>query len=166
LLALLGTILFVGGNFYGYQWFSDQQYRLHRTYLELRADQAEAEVDLQKADDWSRRAEWVHEHEPVLHDEAVTKDQILEYAVKGARDNKLEITDQGLMEKIQRGPAGAQVGINLKVKGSMENLARFLTNLQKPNQFYSVSSFSLILDQDQKSFNCSLQLIRYFREGS
>jgi hypothetical protein len=166
LLVILATILFVGGNFYAYQWISGQQNRLERSYIELKGDQAEAKVELQKADVWSQRAEWVQAHEPLLKDEAETKAQILEFALKGARDNKLEIMDQGLIEKIQRGPAGAQVGVSLKVKGSMESLARWLSSLQKPDQFYAVSAFSLNLDQDQKSFICSMQLIRYFKEGS
>ncbi len=166
LLAVLAAILFVGGNFYAYQWISGQQNHLERTYIELKGDQAEAKVELQKADVWEQRAEWIKAHEPVLKDEAETRAQILEFALKGARDNKLEIMDQSLIEKIQRGPGGAQVGVSLKVKGSMESLVRWLTSIQKPDQFYAVSSLSLNLDQDQKSFICSLQLIRYFREGS
>lgn len=166
LLALLVTILFVGGNYYGYQWLSDKQSRLKRTYVEMKGDKAEAEVELEKTDVWAKRAEWVKAHEPVLGDEAETKNQILKSAVKGARDNKLDIMEQSLIEKIQRGPGGAQVGVNLKVKGSMESLVHWLTSLQKPGQFYAVSSFSLILDQDQKSFICSMQLVRYFKEGS
>lgn len=166
LLLTLVTILFVGGNFYGYKWLSGKLSGLQRDYLELRADKAEAEVDLQKADTWKQRQEWLRTHEPVMASEAETKAQILEYALKSARDNKLEIMEQSLIENIQRGPGGAQVGVSLKVKGSMESLARWMTSLQKPDQFYSIPSFTLNLDQDSKTFICSLKVVRYFREGS
>jgi len=36
----------------------------------------------------------------------------------------------------------------------------------KPDQFYAVSSFALKADQDQKSMVCTLQIARYFKEGS
>jgi len=166
LLALLAAILFVGGNFYGYKWISGKLSSLQRSYLEMRGDKAEAEVDLQKADLWKQRQEWIRAHEPVLAGEAETKAQILESALKGARDNKLEIMEQSLIEKNQRGPGGAQVGVSLKVKGSMESLVRWMTSMQKPDQFYSIPSFTLNLDQDSKTFICSLQIVRYFREGS
>jgi len=166
LLTLLGVLLFFAGNFYGYRWYATKQSSLQKAYVELKGDNADAEIDLQKADLWKQRAEWVKAHEPVLTNEAETKAQVLEYALKGARDNKLEIMEQSLVPKTQHGPGGVQVGVNLKVKGPMENLIRFLTNVQKPAQFYSLSSFSLILDQDQSTFICSLQLVRYFREGS
>ena len=46
----------------------------------------------------------------------------------------------------------------------MEGLAKWLTDLQKPDQFYAISSFSLKADQDQKSMVCTLQIARYFKD--
>jgi hypothetical protein len=48
----------------------------------------------------------------------------------------------------------------------MEGLVNWLTALQKPDQFYAVSSFSLQADQDQKSMICTLRIARYFKDGS
>jgi hypothetical protein len=58
-----------------------------------------------------------------------------------------------------------RVNVSVKVKGSMEALVKWLTALEKPEQFYAISSFSLKADQDQKSMVCTLQIARYFKNN-
>ena len=84
--------------------------------------------------------------------------------MKGAHDNKLEILEQNLNDS-QHGAAGTRINVSVKVKGSMQDLCKWLTALQKPDQFYAVSLFSLKADQDQKSMVCTLQIARYFKGG-
>jgi hypothetical protein len=165
LLGILAAILFAGGNYFGYRWLAQKQSSLQLAYLQLKADQAEAKVDLQESDLWAQRKAWIRDHEPALGDEGDSKAQVLNYVVKGAHDNKLEVMEQHL-NNVQRGAAGACVTVTVKVKGSMEGLAKWLTDLEKPDQFYAVSSFKLSADQDQKSMICELQIARYFKEGS
>jgi Tfp pilus assembly protein PilN len=165
LLSILAVIIFVGGNFFGYHWLSQKQSALQLTEAQLRADQAEAQVDLLQSDLWAQRKVWVHDHEPALGDEGDAKAQVLEYVLKGARTNKLEIMDQNLGD-VQHGAAGTRINVSVKVKGSMQDLCKWLTNLQKPGQFYAISLFSLKADQDQKSMVCTLQIARYFEGGS
>jgi len=163
LLWALIAVVFGIGNYIGYGWFAKKQSSLHLSYLQLQADQAEAKVDLQETDLWKQRKDWVHDHEPALGDEGDAKAQVLENVLKGARDNKLEIMNQSLND-VQRGAAGARVNVTVKVKGSMEGLCKWLTDLEKPDQFYAISSFSLQADQDQKSMVCALQVARYFKD--
>jgi len=165
LLSLLAAILFAGGNYFGYRALAQKQSSLQLDYLQLQGDQAEAKVDLQQSDLWAQRKAWIRDHEPVLGDEGGAKAQVLEYVLKGARDNKLEIMEQSLND-VQHGTAGARVNVSVKVKGSMQGLCKWLTDLQKPDQFYAISSFSLRADEDQKSMVCTLQIARYFKEGS
>jgi hypothetical protein len=165
LLSVLAAIAFVGGNYFAYGWLAQRQSNLQLAYASLRADQAEAKVDLLESDLWAQRKAWVHDHEPPMGDEDVTKAQVLDYVLKGAGDNKLEVMERSENE-VQHGAAGACVNVSVKVKGSMQDLCKWLTALQKPDQFYAVSSFSLKADQDQKSMVCTLQIARYFKEGS
>jgi len=165
LLSILIAIVFMGGNYFGYRWLSQKQSSLQLAYAQLRADQAEAKVDLQESDLWAQRKAWTHDHQPPLGDEGEAKAQVLAYVLKGARDNKLEIMDQSLNDA-QHGAAGTRINVSIKVKGSMEGLAKWLTNLQKPDQFYAISLFSLKADQDQKSMVCTLQIARYFKGGT
>jgi hypothetical protein len=165
LLSILVGILFVGGNYFGYRWLSQKQTTLTLDYAQLRADQEEARVDLKESDLWAQRKAWINDHEPSLADEGETKAAVLNYVVKGAKDNKLEVTDQSLSD-VQHGAAGARVNVKIAVKGSMHDLCNWLADLQKPDQFYAVTSFSLKADQDQKSMVCTLQIARYFKGGS
>lgn len=165
LLTILLLIIFLGGNFYGYQWLAKKQASLELSYAELKADKAEALVDLQNVALWKQRKAWVAEHQPPLGDEGDAKAQVLEYVQSGARSHKLEILEQTLHES-QQGPSGTRVNVELKVKGSMEALCQWLSDLQKPANFYAVSSISLNADQDQKSMVCEVQLARYFKGGA
>jgi len=167
LLSVLAAILFAGGNYFGYRWLAQRQSSLQLAYLQLQGDQAEAKVDLRQSDLWAQRKAWTRDHEPVLGDEGDAKAAVLAYVLKGARDNKLEIMEQSLND-VQHGAAGTRINVSLKVKGSMQGLCKWLTDLQKPDQFYAISSFSLKADQDQKSMVCTLQIARYFKnkEGS
>ena len=162
LLAVLVAILFVGGNYFGYRWLAQKQSSLQLAYAQLRADQAEAKIDLQESDLWAQRKAWVSDHEPPLGDEGDAKAQVLENVLKGARDNKLEIMEQSLND-VQHGAGGTRVNVSVKVKGPMQGLCKWLTDLQKPDQFYAISSFSLKADQDLKSMVCTLQIARYFK---
>jgi hypothetical protein len=162
LLWALGAVVFGIVNYLGYGWLSTKQTALDHQYRGLRADQAEAKVDLVELDLWAQRKTWIAEHEPPLGNEGDAKAQLLEAVLKGARDNKLEIMEQSLNDA-EPGPAGTKVNVSVKVKGSMEGLARWLTDLEKPDQFYAVSSFVLRADQDEKSMICTLQVARYFK---
>jgi len=165
LFLVLVAILFVCGNFFGYRWLAQKQSSLQLADAQLRADQAETKVDLLQSPTWAQRKTWVSDHEPALGDEGDAKAQVLEYVLKGARTNKLEIMEQSLND-VQHGAAGTRINVSVKVKGSMQDLCKWLTTLQKPDQFYAISSFSLKADQDQKSMVCSLQIARYFKGGS
>ena len=165
LLSVLAAFIFVSGNYFGYRWLAKKQSTLQLAYAGLRADQAEAKVDLLESDKYAQRKAWINQHEPPLGNEGDAKAQVLDFVLKGAGDNKLEIMDRNLND-VEHGAAGTRVNVSIKVKGSMQSLCKWLADLQKPDQFYAVSSFALKADQDQKSMVCTLQIARYFKEGS
>ncbi len=162
LLAILAAIIFVGGNVFGYRWLAKKEADLKLVEAGLKADEAEGKVALLQANTWAQRKEWITAHQPKMGDEGETKSDVLNYVLKGARDNKLEVLEQNLND-VQQGAAGTRVNVSVKVKGSMQDLAKWLTALEKPADFYAISTFSLKADQDQKSMVCSLQIARYFK---
>jgi hypothetical protein len=165
LLGVLALVVVGGVVFFGGKALTQKQQALDLSLLSLKADQAEAMVDLQNQDLWAQRAAWIKQHEPPFGDEGDTRAQVLNSVVKGARDNHLEILEQNLAD-VQHGPGGACVNVAIKIKGTMEGLCRWLAALQKPENFYAVSMFSLKADQDQKSMVCTIQVARYFQEAS
>jgi hypothetical protein len=162
LLLILIAIAFLGGNYFGYRWLAQKQTSLEISLAQLKADQAEAKVDLQESDLWAQRKAWIGSQQPAMTDEGDAKAQVLEDVLKAARNDKLEIMDQSLND-VRHGPAGTRVNVSVKVKGSMEALVKWLTVIEKPEQFFAISSFSLKADQDQKSMVCTLQIARYFK---
>ena len=162
LLVVLVVVVFLIGSYLGYGWLVKEQTTLDRTYASLRADEAVAKVDLLQTDTWTKIKAWTHDHQPPMGDEGDAKSQVLEDALKGARSNKLEIVNQSLND-VEHGGAGTRVYVTVKVKGSMQDLCKWLTDLEKPEQFYAISSFTLNADQDQKSMDCEVQIARYFK---
>ena len=165
LLAVLGLVIFGGVLFFGHKALSQRQQALDLSREGLKADQAEALVDLQSKDLWIQRQRWIQDHEPSMGEEGDTRAQVLNTVVNGARDHHLEILEQDPGD-VQHGPGGARVNVSVKVKGSMEGLCRWLAELQKPESFYALSLFSLKADQDEKSMVCTLQIARYFKESA
>ncbi len=165
LLAILAAIIFLGGNFYGYRWLAQKQTSLELKAAEMRGDEAEAKIVLQQADLWAKRSAWIKEHQPDIGDEGESKAKVLDTVTKGARDHKLEIIEQSLND-VQHGESGTHINVAIKVKGSMQDLCQWLTEIEKPDQFYAVALFSLKADQDQKSMVCTLQVARYFKGTS
>jgi hypothetical protein len=165
LLGILGLVAFGGALYFGGSVLQDEQRNLDHQRLALRADQMEAMVDLQQQPLWAARQQWIQHHEPKLGEESDAGAQVLNFVVKGARDHHLEIEEQNL-GAVQHGPGGAKVNTEVKIKGSMEALSRWLAELQQPENFYAVDFFSLKADPDQKSVVCEVHISRYFRENN
>lgn len=167
LLTVLAAVVFLIANWFGYRFLVQKQTAMSLSVREMRADEAEAKVELLESDRWAQRMAWIQSKQPAMTDEDDAKAQVLEYVLKGARDNQLEIEEQNLND-VEHGAGGARVNVSVKVKGAMESLVKWLTAIEKPEQFYAVSSFSLKADPDQKSFICTVQFARFFKdkEGS
>ena len=108
LLWILAAIIFAGGNYFGYRWLSQKQSSLQLAYAQLKADQAEAKVDLLESDLWAQRQAWVRDHEPALGDEGETHAAVLAYVKKGADDNKLVVMEQSLND-VQHGAGRSRI---------------------------------------------------------
>jgi hypothetical protein len=163
LLCALGLVFVGGAIFFGDKALNRREQALELQRSSLQAARVAGEVELQQMPLWTKRAQWIRDHEPVMGDEGDMRAQLLAFAVKGARDHHLEVLDQSVGD-VQHGPGGAKVEAELKLKGGMESLCRWLAELQKPTSFYAVDSFSLKADNDQKSMVCSLRIARYFRD--
>jgi hypothetical protein len=164
LLGVLGLVVLGGVVFFGGKALSQKQQALELERASLRADNAEAAVELQQEPLWAARAKWIRDHEPAAIEEGDARAQVLSFVVQGARDHHLEVQEQNLGD-VAHGPAGAKVQAEVRVKGGMEALCRWLAALQQPGSFYAVDLFSLKADQDEKSMICTLHISRYFQEG-
>lgn len=165
LLGVLLAILFGTGNWYGYKWYAGKMSDLRLNAEDMQADQDTAQLALKEIPYWTKQMAWLKEKQPPLGDEGDAKAAVLDYVEKGATAHKLEIVEQSLND-VQKTAGGTRVSVAIKVKGSMQDLVDWLAPLQKPDDFYAITLFSLKADTDQKSFDCTLQVARYFKGGS
>ncbi len=164
-LGVLLAILFVAANWYGYKWYAGKMSDLHLSASDLQSEQDAAQIALGELPKWNEKMKWIKDTEPPLTSEGDAKAAVLDFVEKGATAHKLEIVEQSLND-IQKTPAGTRVNVSIKVKGSMQNLVAWLAPLNKPDDFYAITLFSLKADTDQKSFDCTLQIARYFKGGT
>ena len=165
LLSILGLVILAGLIFFGSKMLNQRQRIADLERATLRADNAEATVELQDELRWQKRAQWIRDHEPIMGEEGDARAQMQSFLVKGARDFHLEVQDRNL-GAVRHNVAGVKIQSEMRVKGTMEDICRWLANLQKPESFYAVDLFSLKADQDEKSMVCSLNISRYFQEPS
>ena len=164
-LAVLLAILFGAANWYGYKWYAGQMTDLHHKVDNLQADRDASETALKEIPLWTARQAWLKANQPSMTNEGDAKANVLDFVEKGATSHKLEVVEQSLND-IQKTAGGVRVNVSIKVKGSMQDLVEWLAPLQKPDSFYAVTLFSLKADADLKSFDCTLQVARYFKGGS
>jgi hypothetical protein len=165
LLGVLVAILFVAANWFAWDWYAAQMAELHTKAGNLKDAQESAETALQEIPTWQKNMAWVKAKQPSLGDEGDAKAAVLEFVEKGATAHKLQIIDQNIND-VQKTAAGTRVNVSIKIKGSMQDLVEWLAPLQKPDDFYAITLFSLKADADQKSYDCTLQIARYFKGGS
>jgi hypothetical protein len=164
-LAILLTILFAAGNWYGYKWYAGKMTDLRLNADDLQADQQTAQDALKEIPQWATRQAWIKAKQPPMTSEGDAKANVLDFVEKGATAHKLEIQEQSLND-IQKTAGGVRVNVSIKVKGSMHDLVDWLAPLQQPDNFYAITLFSLKADSDQKSFDCTLQIARFFKGSS
>ena len=162
LLGALLALLFGAANWYAYKWYAAKLTDLKTSAENMQLQQDSASEALTELPLWNQRKDWLYHQQPAIGDEGDAKAAVLEYVQKGARDHKLEIVEQSLND-VQRTAGGTRVNVSIKVKGAMQDLVDWLAPLEKPDDFYAVTLFSLKADADQKSFDCTLQIARYFK---
>jgi hypothetical protein len=165
LLGVFLAILFGAANWYAYKWYAGQLSGMNRNATDMQLEQDTSAAALKELPMWNERKDWLFHMQPPLGNEGDAKAAVLEYVQKGVRDHKLEIVEQSLND-VQQTAGGTRVTVSIKVKGSMRDLVEWLAPLQKPDDFYAVTLFSLKADPDQKSFDCTLQIARYYKGGT
>jgi hypothetical protein len=165
LLGVLVAVLFVIGNWFAWDWYNDKLTALNHSAANLEDEQASAQDALKELPDWKSKLDWIKSTQPPLGSEGDAKAAVLDFVEKGATAHKLQIIEQSLND-VEQTAGGTRVSASVKVKGSMKDLAEWLAPLNKPDDFYAVTHFELQADQDQKSFDCTLQISRYFKGGT
>jgi hypothetical protein len=86
---------------------------------------------------------------------------LLESLTTSAKAKKLEIQEQSFGEN-KLTPNYQSVAVRLKIAGSLENVTKWLVQIQQPELFEAVTSFSLKSANEPPTVNLELEIARWY----
>jgi len=139
--------------------------RLHagmdRELAELRASKVEADVWRQERPLWQERAAWLTANQPKYPVEGNPSSALLQKIQETASAHGLAILEQSLAEP-SSGSGYREVAVRVKVGATLEQLTRWLVELQQPALFQAVTSFSIRSDKEPPKIICDAQIARWY----
>ena len=158
--ALLGT-LFVLANLFGVVALLHMKTALEDEAPKLRGELIDSEGWLAEKELWMDRKTWLDAKEPRLEAAGEASAKLLESLQTSARRQKITILEQEFPEPSKQ-PEYQEISVKLKVSASLESLTRWLVELQQPELFQVVSTFSLKSDAEPPKVICNLQVARWY----
>ena len=158
---ILIVALFVMANFYGLSYLLDRKDTLDRQLAELIGQKRSNEIWLKEKDLWLKRQKWIEQKQPRIVSNQVPQSELLEALVGSAKKEKLEIQEQGFGE-IQSTPNYRSVAVRLKLTGSLQNVIKWLVDVQQPDLFQAVTSFSLKSVNEPPTVSLELEIARWY----
>jgi len=166
LIGLLAA-LFVLVNVIGLRAFLDRQRALQLGLVRLQGQQAENQAILAQRDIWAERGAWLDENQPA--DDITTTDddaKFYEFIENSAKNSGLTYQRRDAGTSPRTGPF-AEVFDSSQVKGTMEQLVRWLNELQQPKAFRAIKQLT-IKSGEPPEVICDIEVARWYRptEGS
>jgi len=161
LIALVGA-LFVLLNVVGLQAFLNRQRALQSSIVQLQSQLIEGRALLEEKAVWQERAAWLDEHQP--SDDITTTDddaRFYEFVESSAKAAGLEYTRRDAGNVPSSGPF-AEVFDTSQVKGKMEALVKWLSELQQPKAFRAIKQIS-IKSGEPPEMIAEVEVARWYR---
>ena len=165
LAQLLGVTLVLVALVFAVVYYQRSVAALDLRIADLENRKVEADFWRGEAPFWERRREWLLRNMPVLPDDGTAASRFLESVQQSASGSGLEISSQSLLEPV----AGSEVeeyALRMRVGGSLEQLTRWLAELQRPEKFQAVSALNLKSDKEPPDVVCELQVTRFYLKNS
>ena len=162
LVGLLAAI-FVLLNVLGLQAFIERQRALQKSIADLEVLAAESRDLVAQKNEWDERAAWLDANQP--EDDTTTTDddaKFYEFVESSAKKHGLQYTrkDGGTMPG--EGPY-AEVFDSSQVKGNMESLVKWLSELQQPEDFRAIKRLSIKSAPEPPDVICDIEVARWYR---
>jgi hypothetical protein len=161
----LGLVLFVAlfamANFYGLGYLIDRKDALERNVAELAGQKHSNEIWLKEKDLWLSRRNWIEQKQPKIVSSQVPQSEFLEALVGSAKKEQLEIQEQSFGE-IKSTPNYRSVAVRLKLTGSLQNVIKWLVDVQQPELFQAVTNFSLKSVNEPPTVSLELEIARWY----
>jgi hypothetical protein len=161
LLTLFGFALFVTANFYGISYLLDTENELNQHVDELKATAKTNQIWLKEKQFWLMRKQWIDRQQPRVGSGQVPQSELLQSVIASAQANQLVIQEQSFAES-KNTPNYQSVGVKLKLSGNLENVVKWLAELQQPEKFQAVTNFSLKSEEQPPKVSLELEVARWY----
>lgn len=162
LVGLLAAI-FVLLNVFGLQAFINRQKTLQQSITGLEILAAESRDLVAQKNEWDERAAWLDANQP--EDDVSTTDddaKFYEFVESSAKKHGLQYTrkDGGT---VPGDGSYAEVFDSSQVKGNMESLVKWLSELQQPDDFRAIKRLSIKSAPEPPDVICDIEVARWYR---
>ncbi len=165
LSIILIVALFAIANFYGLSYLLDLTSGSLRNVADLRAQEHSNDIWLKEKDLWLDRKKWIEATQPRIRADQVPQSELLESVTTSAKANQLEIQEQSFGENLSTTNYQA-VTVRLKLSGALQNVIKWLVQVQQPELFQAITSFSLKSANDPPTVSLELEIARWYAPKS
>jgi hypothetical protein len=161
LLFMFGLALFVMANFYGISYLVDTESALNQRLGELEATAKTNQIWLREKQFWLTRKQWIDHQQPRVNASQVPQSELLQALTASAQANQLVIQEQSFAE-LKNTANYESVAVKLKLAGDLENVVKWLAELQQPEKFQAITNFSLKSEEQPPKVNLELEVARWY----
>ena len=165
LSVILIIALFVMANFYGLSALFDLMSDSSRDLSDLRGRVNTNDIWLREKDLWLQRKQWIEKTQPRIQSDQVPQSELLQSVTASAKANQLEIQEQSFGE-IRSTPNYQSVSVRFKLSGALQNVIKWLVQIQQPELFQAITSFSLKSESEPPTVSLELEIARLYAPKS
>ncbi|MBV8176851.1 MAG: hypothetical protein JO207_06040 [Verrucomicrobia bacterium] len=161
LSTILIVAIFAMANFYGLDYLFDLLSTYSREVSELRGQEHSNEIWLREKNLWLDRKRWIEASQPRIRQNRVPQSELLESLTTSAKANQLDIQEQSFGEN-KSTPNYQSVAVRLKLAGALQNVIKWLVQIQQPELFQAVTTFSLKSANEPPTVTLELEIARWY----
>jgi hypothetical protein len=161
LLVIFGLAVFVMANFYGLSFLLDTESEVTRQLSEVQANAKTNQIWLREKQFWLTRKQWIERQQPRVAAGQVPQSELLQAMTASAQANQLVIQEQSFAE-LKNTPSYQSVAVKLKLSGNLENVVKWLAEIQQPEKFQAVTNFSLKSEEPPPKVSLELEVARWY----
>ena len=161
LSLILGIAIFAMANFYGLGYLLDLHSALSREVADLRSQDHTNQIWLKERNLWLGRKQWIEASQPRIRSNKVPQSELLESLTSAAAANHLAIQEQSFGAN-KSTPNYQSVAVRLKLSGSLQDVIKWLVQIQQPELFQAITSFSLKSANEPPTVSLELEVARWY----
>ncbi|MEI6337373.1 MAG: hypothetical protein WCQ57_02170 [Verrucomicrobiota bacterium] len=162
LIAVFGGLLFLLLNLVVIKWYSSGRQQLSAQVTALEQSVAEYRALLTERPQWEARQHWMQDHPLETHQGREADSRFAEEIQRTLTQNGLSIEAQQLKDSTEEGGL-IQAQLEFRAKGRLEQVLRWLCQIQQPGKHLVVQAFTLRRMDEGDTMNAHIRIGKIFR---